>query len=264
LILQDLVHAINNLDSKVNAIADSIVPMHDKMQEVMAQHAFDKDLISHLFTVCSKDLTNLEMGAYCKYIEGMTALGKNKNIQEVDTFIESMDKIKKIVPDEFVKDMQSRNVQIEKWQKIMDEKATESRLSYLKLRDQVSKFHENIDTCKKDMDSMKDKMAKDTLEIKDELKGELEEVLAGVQSHAEEHLASLSAKCYEELKGNKQDVLDVLSEKKQELVDAMRDLENGKDDLAKLVKQAGEGIIEARRQVALHSNNKPRSGRGRN
>lgn len=264
MILQELVKAISNLDSKVNAIAQSIVPMHERMTEVMAQHAFDKDLITHLLSYCSRDLANLKMESYCKYIEGLTALGVRRGVREAEEFTMAMDKLNKIVPDAFVKEMQNRHSEIEKWQKLVDEKSTQSRVAFLKLKEEIQNFHDETEKQKQSLRGLNKKVEKDIQKEAERIAQSAQDALDSHQASAQQTVAEFAQHCAKDLTQAKAELMRELAEKKSELLDAMADLEDSKSSISELVKQAGDTIIQANKEIALHNNRQPRSRSVRN
>ena len=92
------------------------------MEKALANCAFDKDLISNLLQVASRDLANLESQAYAKYIEGMTLLGKKRGVKEAEEFADAIDKLQNVVPKSLMTDIQQKHQQLEEWQKIVEEK----------------------------------------------------------------------------------------------------------------------------------------------
>jgi len=142
LILNGIVRALESLNTKLDAVLEGMGPMTGNMKQALMNCAFDKDLISHLMQVSSKNLINLETEAYAKYVEGMTHLASKRGNQEAQAFLETMKKLEKKIPDTFITDVQIKNAEIQEWQKAIEVKMLETQELHVALKRQLDEFKE--------------------------------------------------------------------------------------------------------------------------
>ena len=237
--------------------------MQDDMQKALANCAFDKDLISHLMQVASRDLANLECQAYAKYIEGMTLLGKKRGVKEAEEFQAAIDKLQKVVPDSFLIDIREKHLQLEKWQKVVEEKMVDSRTEMVKMNHHLEKFKELALEYEQRMKGAAKaasmQMQKSQMEIRNDVNSEMSKVGREVNKTSTE-ITNQALGTIEKMKADMSAQLDTAQSELKKAVDQM---ESKREMLEDLAKSAGQNIIETGKVIAQSSNAQPRNRRGR-
>jgi len=263
LILDDICQAINNLNTKVDILAEAVGPMQATMQEALANCAFDKDLISHLLMISKKDIPNMESQAYAKYIEGMTALGRKRGVKEAEDFHDAILKLQKIIPDSFLSDIRGKHNEIVEWQKAVEEKLINSRVDMSKLSKHLEEFKKMADGYDQKMKGVAKmasmQMQKSQMEVREVVSSDLNTVKNKAKRSSDE----MSRDALNTISNLKTEMSSHLDTAQSELRKAVADMESKTEMLEDLAKSAGQNIIETGRRIAQNSNSQPRNKRGR-
>jgi hypothetical protein len=263
LILHEICEAINNLNTKVDIIAEAVSPMQENMKVALANCAFDKDLISHLLSASTKDLANMESQSYAKYIEGMTLLGKKRGITEAEEFHRALEQLHKIIPDSFLTDIRARHEEVIGWQKAVEQKFKDSRIDMTKLHAHLEEFKKMAESYEQKMKGAAKLASLQMEKGRMEIRGEVASEMSTVRNSAKVATDDMSREALGVISKLKAEMSSHLDTAQSELRKTVAEMESKTEMLEDLAKSAGQNIIETGRMIAQNSNSQPRSKRGR-